>query len=247
MNQTKFTNSESTMSISRAATQTFDHLLESIKNSNLNFHLQQSPFSALISLKKSPIKDANGVYAMPTIPIPATMSSDYKVPKSEPIFDEQKLCELEENNKILKLMLDKAVRDAEEAHLNNSKLENQLDILKTKVPSEKIDNLKNEIKSVASKFEKTRHDLSELKTENDFLRKTLNSNSIQLKAAKKDVQDVEKVKNIEIKKLQNELENLRNFKQKHDKEQAELKKKHKRENKKKKRELEKEAREKLKI
>ena len=152
---------------------------------------------------------------MPTIPISATMSSNFKVPKnepkSEPISVEQKVCELEENNKTLKLMFDKAVRDAEEAHLNNSKLENQLDILKTKVPSEKIDNLKNDIKSVTSKYEKTCLDLSELKTENDSLRKTLNSNSIQLKAAKKDVKDVEKVKNIEIKKLQNELENLGNF------------------------------------
>ena len=67
MNQTKFTSSDSTMAITSAASQTFDYLLNQIKNSNLNFHLQQSPFSAIISLKKSAIKDINGSFVMPTI------------------------------------------------------------------------------------------------------------------------------------------------------------------------------------
>ena len=118
---------------------------------------------------------------------------------------EQRFRELENDNETLKLKRDVAVRDAEEANLNKLKLENHLRMIKTEVTSDKIDNLKGEIKSVTSKFEKTRNDLSELKVENDDLRKTLNSNSTKLKAARKDVKDVEKVKDIEIKKLQNEL------------------------------------------
>ena len=43
------------------AEHTFDSILQQIKNSNLNFQLQLSPFSANISLKKSPIKDQAGV------------------------------------------------------------------------------------------------------------------------------------------------------------------------------------------
>ena len=127
---------------------------------------------------------------------------------------EQRFRELENDNETLKLKRDVAVRDAEEANLNKLKLENHLRMIKTEVTSDKIDNLKGEIKSVTSKFEKTRNDLSELKVENDDLRKTLNSNSTKLKAARKDVKDVEKVKDIEMEKLQNELRNIRNFEEK---------------------------------
>ena len=56
-----------------------------------------------------------------------------------------------EFDKTLKLKLDEAVCEAEEANLNKSKLENQLRIIKTEVPGDKIDYLKGEIKSVTSK------------------------------------------------------------------------------------------------
>ena len=40
---------------------TCDRLLNCIKNSNLNFHLIETPFSLSISVRKSFIKDKNGV------------------------------------------------------------------------------------------------------------------------------------------------------------------------------------------
>ena len=43
------------------AEHTFESIIQQIKNSNLNFQLQLSPFSANISLKRSPIKDLAGV------------------------------------------------------------------------------------------------------------------------------------------------------------------------------------------
>ena len=53
-----------------AVTRTFDSILEQILSSNFNFQLQISPFSANISLKKSPIKDKSGtsVLSSPTVP-----------------------------------------------------------------------------------------------------------------------------------------------------------------------------------
>ena len=94
---------------------------------------------------------------MPTMPISATMSSEFKVLKSEPMFLEKKLHDLENDNKTLKLnKLVEAVCDAEEANLNKSKIKNQLRMIKTEVTSDKIDNLYGEMKSVTSKFEKTR-------------------------------------------------------------------------------------------
>ena len=61
----------STTDLTMAASQTFESLIDQVKNSNLNFHLQQSPFSAVISIKKSYIKDKSGVPLMSNAPDPA--------------------------------------------------------------------------------------------------------------------------------------------------------------------------------
>ena len=48
------------------ASQNFDAILEQVKNSSLNFQIQVSPFSALISLKKSFVKDKSGNLLLPS-------------------------------------------------------------------------------------------------------------------------------------------------------------------------------------
>ena len=48
-----------------AATITFETILNHVKSSNLNFQLQLSPFSALISLKKTLVKDQSGCSLLP--------------------------------------------------------------------------------------------------------------------------------------------------------------------------------------
>ena len=58
-------NSDSDSKSTMLASQTFDNILEEIQNSCLNFQLQISPFSALISLKKSFIKDRSGNHILP--------------------------------------------------------------------------------------------------------------------------------------------------------------------------------------
>ena len=67
MDQIRISDLDSTM----AAKRTFDNLLAQIQASNLNFHLQLSPFSASISLKKSLIKDKFGNTLLPPCPLPS--------------------------------------------------------------------------------------------------------------------------------------------------------------------------------
>ena len=47
------------------AAETFENILFQIRNSNLNFKLDLSPFAANISLKKSLVKDKSGVFLLP--------------------------------------------------------------------------------------------------------------------------------------------------------------------------------------
>ena len=54
--------------ISMLATETFNTLMSQIQNSSLNYHLQISPFSALVSIKKSFIKDKWGQNILPLEP-----------------------------------------------------------------------------------------------------------------------------------------------------------------------------------
>ena len=61
VNSQKLQVSEPTMSL----TQLFEDLLDSIKSSSLNYQIQQSPFAAMVSIKKSLIKDKVGHPAKP--------------------------------------------------------------------------------------------------------------------------------------------------------------------------------------
>ena len=51
-----------------ATASVFENVLTLIKSSNLNFHMEQSPFGARISLKKSVIRDRAGVPLKPVAP-----------------------------------------------------------------------------------------------------------------------------------------------------------------------------------
>ena len=47
------------------ATESFNNILQQVQTSCLNFHLQISPFSAVISIKKSLIRDKSGDVMLP--------------------------------------------------------------------------------------------------------------------------------------------------------------------------------------
>ena len=69
------------------------------------------------------MKDASGMFLMPTIP---SSFSEASLPKSEPMFLEQRIYELEEANKNLKALYTDAVKDAEISRETISRLESQL-------------------------------------------------------------------------------------------------------------------------
>ena len=56
---------DSDTNVTMLATKSFDHILEQIQTSCLNYQIQVSPFSAFISLKKSLIKDRSGKPRLP--------------------------------------------------------------------------------------------------------------------------------------------------------------------------------------
>ena len=63
----KVNDSELNSMMMTAATSTFDNIIRLIQSSNLNFQLQLSPFTAAISLKKTPVKDRYGTPLLPQI------------------------------------------------------------------------------------------------------------------------------------------------------------------------------------
>ena len=63
IDQFRFSDEDPTMA--RAAERAFEHILEQLQASNLNFQLQLSPFSASISLKKSLVRDKTGKLLLP--------------------------------------------------------------------------------------------------------------------------------------------------------------------------------------
>ena len=58
---------DSDTNVTMLATKSFDMIIEQIQTSCLNYQIQISPFSALISIKKTLIKDQSGKPRLPTI------------------------------------------------------------------------------------------------------------------------------------------------------------------------------------
>ena len=110
------------LNIASEATVTFDNILEQIQKSNLNFHLQRSPFSAVISLKKTLIRDKSGV----SLPPPTSNSEPFE----KVSFENQAL-----RKKISKLTEDyeDAVDDSEKAHKTIATLKDQLETSKLEI------------------------------------------------------------------------------------------------------------------
>ena len=103
-----------------AANRTFDRILDQIKNSNLNFHLQISPFSAVISLKKSPVKDRSGTPILtPQANLPPSTVTEIAELASKNLQLEKDLFGLRED-------FAKCVDDHEDANNTIRSLENQL-------------------------------------------------------------------------------------------------------------------------
>ena len=103
-----------------AASESFETVLNHLKSSNLNFHLEQTPFSAVINLKKSFIKDRSGCLLRPP---PSTQT--LRIVKSENEFLaselQAKLTTLEPEHVKLKQVYKEALEesDAKTRHIAN--------------------------------------------------------------------------------------------------------------------------------
>ena len=129
--QDKLDNTDSTM----AADNIFNHILETIQKSSLNYHLQISPFSAIIQLKKSLVKDRFGNPVMPTC-----AKQDHLVEKLNTLRNkyEALLCEHSMSKEIIAVQRDK-LKDREKT-IENLVMSNSIAIKTAELLSAKTIN-----------------------------------------------------------------------------------------------------------
>ena len=104
-----------------AAANIFDTILDLVKTSNLNFQLQQSPFSATISLKKSLVKDKYSRTLFPPVPL---SHSNLKIENEDLIA---KVLKLENCVHSLRTDYDNSVSYCEQADETIAKLKAKLE------------------------------------------------------------------------------------------------------------------------
>jgi hypothetical protein len=93
--------------------QVFESLLNSVKSSNLNFHIQQTPFSAVISIKKSTVKDKFGSNLQPP---PSSGSDMFASLKTENHALLDRVAHLEKYVRSLQNDLEEEVNENETTH-----------------------------------------------------------------------------------------------------------------------------------
>ena len=159
-----------------AASRKFDSILEQILSSNLNFQLQISPFSANISLKKTPIKDLSGVPVLPP-PTSASPSSNATASATDLAAYAAKTIKLENDLSSLRRDYEDAIEDSAAAHLRLKSMESQPSVKVEslyKELSEKndlVESLKLEISNLKSASKMTESIIEDQKDEIDYLEK----------------------------------------------------------------------------
>ena len=103
---------DSDINLKMLATKSFDHIIEEIQRSCLNFQLQISPFSAVISLKKSLIRDVTGKPLLPSKIKPEKYDPDSKDLDALVV----KNLELEEELRCLSIKHEKTIQNLQKFH-----------------------------------------------------------------------------------------------------------------------------------
>ena len=218
MNQTEISASDMKMAASTA----FTNILDQVKSANLNFHLQLSPFSAIISLKRSLVKDQSGSHLLPP-PTPSDLESENRYLK-------KKILDLEKETTSLRFRFEETLEDCQNAYKTITNLEHEASRqANQKIKMEKIENdalvddLKcakeqiGHLKDDNKKLEKTNRELSKAVSElrNDIKAETEKSKVInnRLNKAmfesstkhKKEIEAITKDFKIQLKEWRNEL------------------------------------------
>ena len=164
------------------ATEAFQSILDSVMSSQLNFHLQLSPFSAVISLKKSFLRDKTG---RPLFPPPST------TPKLKADNDD-----LQDQNDLL----------AEEVASLKSQIQELIGV--DEASKDTIELLEDKIAKIEAHALKT---YEEKKTEEDVYKNKLKTMNCEIVAHKTDLTKLKKSikeKDKQIIKLEIKCENL---------------------------------------
>ena len=112
----RITSSDLKTNSTMLATESFDRIVQHVQSSCLNFHLQISPFSAVISIKKSLIKDKSGNVILP----PTTLRHGPKE-NIESLVDKNR--KLEKDLIDIKKKYENAIKDCENANHRIQNLE----------------------------------------------------------------------------------------------------------------------------
>ena len=173
-------------------TQTCDILIAYLKQSNLNFHIAESPFSASIEIKKTFIRDKNG--RLRTSGLLSTFSSD----QIEPFEDEKMTCKVDNNDSLIK--------DNENLQIQLSNKQNELATLKDDIKQFQTSQTISE-----RKIENLEKALDGKKSEIILLKKSLANQENVMKTSKQEFESVKKIlkaKEKEVGKLELKAENL---------------------------------------
>ena len=118
----------------------FDSVLHQVQSSNLNFHLQISPFSAVISLKKSFLRDKSGAIRLP----PASSKHSAATPEITAALAAKNL-QLEKDIENLRNDFQFTIADCKSAYQMIKVLEDQLNhagnLIRIKTEAENLETL----------------------------------------------------------------------------------------------------------
>ena len=169
--------------------QTFNHLLDEIKRSNLNYQVMETPFSASIHLKKTFIKDSNGSLR--------TCGFIPYSPVNKSAVDEEKLLRAEKDD----LIKENKTLQAEVLHIKNDYEAIKVEIQQFQIKEQILEKKKADLEQ---NFERKMDEIA-------LLKKTLKNQEGLKNEMKKDMDDLNKTlraKEKEIVKLTLKAENL---------------------------------------
>jgi hypothetical protein len=160
-----------------AATLKFDDILRTVQSSNLNFHLEISPFSAIIHIKKSLITNKFGSSLFP----PHADSVLLQQEKSQNLLLYQKIVYLETKISDIKRDYEEALLGQNGALESVAKLENELQAAKSDTTIMKEEALANVKTEEDSNTKAGMHEeIMKLKKEKKSLESLLNDNVDQI-------------------------------------------------------------------
>ena len=144
------------------ASKAFDHLLQQVQTSSLNYQIQISPFSAIISLKKSLIKDKAGVPQVSSI---SGWTSNHE--RTENLL--ATIAKLEEEVFILQKNYKDALNESDVAQQAFKALDSELKmknetkpVIVETVSDAELKELREEVKTLHSRIEERDNNIKEL-------------------------------------------------------------------------------------